>query len=55
MTSRKELVELVQDLPADDTWLDKFMERLKEKDPLIYGHVVASAKRRLAELDEGKT
>jgi hypothetical protein len=55
MTSRKELVELVQDLPADDTWLDKFMERLKEKDPLIYSHVIASAKRKLAELDKEKT
>jgi hypothetical protein len=53
MTTRKEIVELVKDLPTDETWLLMFMERLKEKDPVLFNHVMVSANERLEEL-EGK-
>ena len=52
MTTRKELMELLKDLPNDETWLEKAMERLKEKEPIIYSHVIASAKERLVTLKE---
>ena len=50
MTTRKELMELLKDLPNDKTWLERVMERLKEKKPVIYNHMIASAKERLVEL-----
>ena len=50
MTTRKELMELLKDLPTDSTWLEAFMERVKEKDPTIYNYMIASAKERLIEL-----
>lgn len=53
MTSRKEIVELMQDLPMDDTWLPVFMERLKGVAPEIYTQVVASAQAQLEELAAG--
>jgi hypothetical protein len=53
MTKRKELMELLKDLPNDETWLEGVMERLKEKEPVIYNYMIASAKERLVEL-EGK-
>ena len=34
MTKRKELMELLKDLPNDKTWLEGVMERLKEKEPV---------------------
>jgi len=52
MTKRKELMELLKDLPNDETWLDGVMERLKEKEPVIFNYMIASAKERLAELKE---
>ena len=52
MTTRKELMELLKDLPNDETWLEGVMERLKEKEPVIYNHMIASAKERLIELEE---
>lgn len=53
MTTRKEIIELVKDLPTDETWLTTFMERLKKADPVLYDHVMVNAKERLEEL-EGK-
>jgi hypothetical protein len=44
MTTRKELMELLKDLPDGETWLDKVMERLKEKAPLVYNYMIESAK-----------
>jgi len=55
MTTRKELMELLKDLPKDETWLDGLLKRLKEKDPVIYNYMIASAKERLAELKEKNT
>jgi len=55
MTKRKELMELLKDLPNDETWLDAVMERLKEKEPVIFNYMIASAKERLAELKEKNT
>jgi len=52
MTTRKELMELLKDLPNDETWLDGVMERLKEKEPAIFNYMIASAKERLVELKE---
>ena len=52
MTTRKELMELVKDLPTDETWLGKFMEKLKEKDPVIHNHLIAAAKEKLTELKD---
>jgi hypothetical protein len=52
MTKRKELMELLKDLPNDETWLEGVMERLKEKEPVIYNYMIASAKERLVELEE---
>ena len=54
MTTRKELMELLKDLPTDRTWLDGVMERLKEKEPVIYNYMIASAKERLVELEKNK-
>ncbi len=51
MTSRKEIVELVQDLPMDDTWLPTFMERLKKEHPEVYDQVIEQAKVRMKELN----
>ncbi len=53
MTSRKELMKLARDLPTDETWLEKFLERLKEEDPVIHDHLIAAAKEKLTELKEG--
>ena len=55
MTTRKELMELLKDLPNDETWLDGVMERLKEKEPVIFNYMIASAKERLAELKKKNT
>jgi len=55
MTTRKEIMELLKDLPNDETWLDGFLKRLKEKDPVIYNYMIASAKERLVELKEKNT
>jgi hypothetical protein len=52
MTKRKELMELLKGLPNNKTWLEGVMERLKEKEPVIYNYMIASAKERLAELEE---
>jgi hypothetical protein len=52
MTTREELMELVKDLPTDETWLGEFMKKLKEKDPVIYDHLIAAAKEKLTELKE---
>jgi hypothetical protein len=49
MPSRKEIIELVQDLPIDDTWLFTFMERLKAKYPELHNEVVKQALARLEE------
>jgi hypothetical protein len=54
MTTRKELMELMKDLPTDETWIDAFMGRLKEKAPAIYDHMIVSAKERLEELEKKK-
>jgi len=54
MTTRKELMELLKDLPNDETWLGSVMVRLKEKEPVIYNYMIASAKERLVELKEKK-
>ena len=55
MKTRKELMELLKDLPNDETWLDSVMERFKEKEPIVYNYMIASAKERLAELKEKNT
>jgi hypothetical protein len=53
MTTRKELIELASDLsPTDEAWMEKFLERLKEKDPVIYGHMMLAVKERHLELKE---
>lgn len=49
MTTRKELMELLKDLPNDETWLDGFMKRLKEKEPVIYNYMIESAKKQALE------
>jgi hypothetical protein len=33
MTKRKEIMELMKDLPNDETWVERFMERLEKKNP----------------------
>ena len=55
MTTRKELMALLKDLPNDETWFDGFLKRLKEKEPIIYNYMIASAKEQLAELKEKNT
>jgi len=52
MTTRKELMELLKDLPNDETWLDGFMKRLKEKEPVIYNYMIESAKKQFFKLKE---
>jgi len=52
MTLRKELSDAMKDLPNDGTWLDSLMWRLKEKHPLVYDYMIASARLRVAELKE---
>ena len=52
MTTRKELVELMRNLPADETWLTLFMDRLKEKDAALFDAVIKSADEKLTELKE---
>lgn len=53
MTTRKELMELANDLsPTDEAWMEKFLERLKEKDPVIYSHMMLAVKERHLELKE---
>jgi hypothetical protein len=54
MTSRKEIVELLRDLPIDDAWLPTFMERLKEKYPGVYDQVIEQAQTRIKELEHDK-
>ena len=44
MTTRKELMELLKGIPDDVNWLDAVMQRLKNKDPLIYNYMIAKAK-----------
>lgn len=51
MASRKEIVELLRDLPIDDAWLPTFMERLKEKYPGVYDQVIEQAQTKLEELE----
>jgi hypothetical protein len=55
MMTRKEIIGLTEDLPTDETWLRMFMERLKEKDPVLYNHVMVGAKERLEELKGDKS
>jgi hypothetical protein len=55
MTTRKELVELLKDLPTDETWIDAVMKRLKEKNPVVYDYMIVSARERLKELEERKS
>lgn len=53
MTTRKELVELASELsPTDEDWIEKFLEKLKEKDPVIYGHMMTAAREKAIELKE---
>ena len=47
MSTRQELGELMRNLPTDETWLPMFLERLKEKDPEIYQHMMEQAKDKL--------
>jgi hypothetical protein len=47
-------MELFKDLPNDETWLEGVMERLKEKEPVIYNHMIALAKEKLVEIEEKK-
>ena len=54
MASRKEIADLMQGLPMDETWLPTFMERLKELSPEIYAGLVAAAKDRPEEMDKSK-
>ena len=54
MASRKEIANLMQGLPIDETWLPTFMERLKELSPEIYAGLVAAAKDRSEEMDKSK-
>ena len=49
MSTRQELGELMRNLPMDETWLPMFLERLKEKDPEIYRHMMEQAQVRLKE------
>jgi ApbE superfamily uncharacterized protein (UPF0280 family) len=49
MTTRKELVELMRNLPTDETWLPMFLQRLKEKDPEIYRRMMEQAETKLKE------
>jgi len=44
MTTRKELMELLKGIPDGVNWLDAVMQRLKDKDPLIYNYMIAKAK-----------
>ena len=52
MTTRKEIVELMRNLPTDETWLQLFMGKLKETDPALFGAVMKSADKKLTELKE---
>jgi len=55
MTTRNELVELMRSLPADETWLQLFMGKLKEKDSALFDAVMKSADEKLTELKEKNT
>ena len=52
MTSRKEIAELFKDLPLDETWIETFMQRLKEKDPALHKNVSKLAEIKLKELEK---
>ena len=55
MTTRKEIVELMRNLPTDETWLPLLMGKLKEKDPALFDAVMKSADKKLTELKEKNT
>ncbi len=50
---RKELMELMRGIPPGESWLDALMQRLKEKEPLIYNYMIESARTKLKEKDNG--
>ena len=52
MTTRKEIVELMRNLPTDETWLPLFMGKLKEKDSALFDAVMKSADEKFTELKE---
>jgi TorA maturation chaperone TorD len=54
MTTRTEIVELMKDLPLDETWVPQFMARLKEKAPALYDGVLLLAAKKLNEIEENK-
>ena len=49
MSTRKEIADLMRNLPTDETWLPMFLEKLKEQDPVIYQHMMEQAKDKLKE------
>ena len=55
MTTRKEIVELMRNLPTDETWLPLLMGKLKEKDPALFGALMKSVDQKLTELKEKNT
>lgn len=46
MSDRQIIAQLMQDLPADETWLEIFLERLKAALPDHYEQVMEAARRR---------
>ena len=46
MNDRQKIAELMQDLPADETWLEIFLDRLKTALPDHYKQVMEAARRR---------
>jgi hypothetical protein len=55
MTTRKEIVKLMRNLPTDETWLPLLMGKLKEKDSALFDAVMKSADKKLTELKEKNT
>jgi hypothetical protein len=49
MSTRKEIADLMRNLPTDETWLPMFLERLKEKEPAIYQLMMKQVKDKLKE------
>ena len=50
---REELMELIRGIPPGESWLDALMQRLKEKEPLIYNALIESCRAKLKETDSG--
>jgi hypothetical protein len=50
---REELMELMRGIPPGESWLDALMQRLKEKEPLIYNYMIESARTKLKESTNG--